>query len=78
MQHKKNLQGVSLTIALRFSKYCFKVVSISLILKALDVGSKFLSGGRGGRRGGGNSERCLKWGGGGGRSLRNLSKNILK
>ena len=28
--------------------------------------------------GGGNSERCLKWGGGGGRSLRILSKNILK
>ena len=26
---------------------------------------------------GGNSERCLKWGSGGGRSLRNLSKNIL-
>ena len=25
-----------------------------------------------------DSERCLKWGGGGGRSLRNLSKNILK
>ena len=27
---------------------------------------------------GGSSERCLKWGGGGGRSLRDLSKNILK
>ena len=27
---------------------------------------------------GGNSERCLKWGGGGGGSLRNLSKNIFK
>ena len=27
---------------------------------------------------GGNSERCLKWGGGGRGSLRNLSKNILK
>ena len=27
---------------------------------------------------GGSSERCLKWGGGGWRSLRDLSKNILK
>ena len=27
---------------------------------------------------GGSSERCLKWGGGGGGSLRDLSKNILK
>ena len=26
----------------------------------------------------GNSERCLKWGGGGGGSLRDLPKNILK
>ena len=26
----------------------------------------------------GSSERCLKWGGGGGGSLRNLSKSILK
>ena len=25
----------------------------------------------------GSSERCLKWGGGGGRSLRDLSENIL-
>ena len=27
---------------------------------------------------GGSSERCLKWGGGGWGSLRDLSKNILK
>ena len=27
---------------------------------------------------GGSSERCLKWGDGGGGSLRDLSKNILK
>ena len=27
---------------------------------------------------GGSSERCLKWGGGDGGSLRDLSKNILK
>ena len=27
---------------------------------------------------GGSSERCLKWGGGGRESLRDLSKNILK
>ena len=27
---------------------------------------------------GGSSERCLKWGGGGRGSLRDLSKNILK
>ena len=27
---------------------------------------------------GDSSERCLKWGGGGGGSLRDLSKNILK
>ena len=27
---------------------------------------------------GGSSERCLKWGGGGGGSLRDLSKNISK
>ena len=27
---------------------------------------------------GGSSERCLKWGGGGGGSLKDLSKNILK
>ena len=33
-------------------------------------------GGRGGGWGGGSSEGCLKWGGGG--SLRDLSKNILK
>ena len=40
---------------------------------------------RGGGRGegvvdgeGGSSEGCLKWGGGGGGSLRDLSKNILK
>ena len=40
------------------------------------VQSKFL-GGRGGGWRGGSSERCLKWGGGGG-SSRDLSKNILK
>ena len=34
--------------------------------------------GQGWLEGRGNSERCLKWGGGGGRSSRNLSKNILK
>ena len=34
-------------------------------------------GGGGGERRGGNSEKCLKWGGGSGRSLRNISKNIL-
>ena len=33
-------------------------------------------GGRGVDGVGGSSERCLKWGGGG--SLRDLSKNILK
>ena len=33
-------------------------------------------GGRDGGWGGGSSEGCLKWGGGG--SLRDLSKNILK
>ena len=27
---------------------------------------------------GGSSEGCLKWGGGGGGSLRDLSKNILR
>ena len=32
--------------------------------------------GGGGGWGGGSSERCLKWGGGG--SLKDLSKNILK
>ena len=37
----------------------------------------YLEGGMGGGRGEGNSERCLKWGGGG-RSLRNLSKDVLK
>ena len=30
---------------------------------------KIFIGGRGGGRGGGNSERCLKWGGASGRSL---------
>ena len=35
-------------------------------------------GGRGGGWGGGNREGCLKWGGAGGGSLRDLSKNILK
>ena len=38
---------------------------------------KIFIGGRGSGRVGSNSERCLKWGGGGGRSLRNLSKNIV-
>ena len=44
------------------------------------VRSKFLwgGGGRGGGWGGGSSEGCLKWGGGGWRSLRDLSKNVLK
>ena len=42
------------------------------------VQSKFLGGGRGGRWGEGSSERCFKWGGGGGGSSRDLSKNILK
>ena len=37
---------------------------------------KIFRGGRGGGRGGGSSERCLKSGGGG--SLKDLSKNILK
>ena len=37
---------------------------------------KILKGGMGGDGVGGSSERCLKWGGGG--SLRDLSKNILK
>ena len=41
-----------------------------------------LGGGEGGRERvvdgeDGSSERCLKWGGGGRGSLRNLSKNIL-
>ena len=36
----------------------------------------FRGGGRGGGWRGGSSERCLKWGGGG--SLRDLPKNILK
>ena len=35
---------------------------------------KIFRGGRGGGWGGGSSEGCLKWGGGG--SLRDLSKNI--
>ena len=35
-------------------------------------------GGRSGGWGGGSSERCLKWGGEGWGSLRDLSKNILK
>ena len=35
-------------------------------------------GGKGGGWGGGNSERCLKWGDGGVGSLRDLSRNILK
>ena len=37
---------------------------------------KLFLGGRVGGWGGGSSERCLKWGGGG--SLKDLSKNILK
>ena len=39
---------------------------------------KTFRGGRGGGWGGGNSEGCLKWDGGGGGPLRDLSKNILK
>ena len=39
---------------------------------------KIFIGGRGGGWGGGSSERCFKWGGGRGGSLRDLSKNILK
>ena len=39
---------------------------------------KIFRGGRGGGWGGGSSERCLKWGGRGWGSLRDLSKNILK
>ena len=39
---------------------------------------KCKSGGRGGGWGGGSSERCLKRDGGGGWSLRDLSKSILK
>ena len=35
-------------------------------------------GTKGGGWGGGSSERCLKWGGGGWGSLTDLSKNILK
>ena len=35
---------------------------------------KNFRGGRGGGWGGGSSERCLKWGGGGWGSLRDLSK----
>ena len=50
------------------------------------VRSKFLGGGKGWWMGGegvvdgegGSSEGCLKWGGGGWRSLRDLSKNVLK
>ena len=38
---------------------------------------KIFRGGRGGGWGGVSSEGCLKWGGGGG-SLRDLSKNISK
>ena len=38
----------------------------------------FIAGGRGGGWGEGSSERCLKWGGGGRESLRDLSINILK
>ena len=39
---------------------------------------KIFRGGRGGGWGGGSSEGCLKWGGGGWGSLRDLSKSILK
>ena len=38
----------------------------------------FYWGGKGGRWGGGSSEICLKWGGRGEGSLRDISKNILK
>ena len=39
---------------------------------------KIFMGERGGGWERGNSERCLNWGGGGGGSLRDLSKNMLK
>ena len=40
---------------------------------------KIFRGGEGVMDGeGGSSERCLKWGGGGGGSLRDLSRNISK
>ena len=42
------------------------------------VFSNFFLGGRGGGWGGGSSERCLKWDGGGWGSLRDLYKDILK
>ena len=37
---------------------------------------KIFRGGRGGGWGGGSSKECLKWGGGGWGSLRDLCKNI--
>ena len=39
---------------------------------------KIFREGRGGGWGGGSRDGCLKWGGGGWGSLRDLSKNILK
>ena len=47
--------------------------------KASEIGKctiKMFMGGRGGGWGGGSSDGCLKWSGGG--SLRDLSKNIFK
>ena len=38
----------------------------------------FMGRGKGGAWGGGNNDSCLRWGGGGWGSLRDLSKNILK
>ena len=50
---------------------------LNVLLKQISVRSKFLGGGEGVVDGeGGSSEGCLKWGGGG--SLRDLSKNVLK
>ena len=39
---------------------------------------KIFRGRRGGGWEGGSTEKCLKWGGVGGGSLRDFSKNILK
>ena len=53
-----------------------RVVHWGKMIKISKCTIKIFRGGRGGGWGGGSSERCLKWGGGG--SLRDLSKNILK